>query len=506
MVVLSMAIPYIGSKISLITTSDIRYEGILHTLNREESTIAVQNVRSFGTEGRQQIEVPMSNEIYDYIIFRGKDVKDLQVLQSVPQENKVADYGAPLGPTYESMYGSGGRYGCKGAHMGFEPPYNQNQLNGHSIAGARAESPCRWAEAMSLCNTSGAPRAVASAVRPSPPQFSPAAAGVIGHGGGLNGATIATIPPPQQQVQAPMGGCAVSQAEALPAANAAGPFRQPAAPLEPPAAAPICVPERRIQEDPVDRGLDPKTRGRGKTNGQKKQLSEVFRLHKRAEEIILKSVRSSSWSTFTPAALRALSETNPSVFHFYLDYINDCCPSHTVQSDEQQWELLCKALKKHFEKDFSPSQPPKPAAPARPNNTLGDFIMIQTDSRAAKKAAKAGRSSIGTAAKVKGGKDGVNSSVGGGAAVGGAQLQQANGASGGVPAPGLYAAVGATKGDKEGFRLEQPGGDGQDSSNGGASTWSCPRCTFVNESAMVECGMCGTSKAQAAMWAEFPPL
>merc|ERR550537_920140 len=78
-------IPYIGSKISLITTSDIRYEGILYTLNREESTIAVQNVRSFGTEGRRFPEVPMSNEIYDFIIFRGKDLKDLTVLQGAPE-------------------------------------------------------------------------------------------------------------------------------------------------------------------------------------------------------------------------------------------------------------------------------------------------------------------------------------------------------------------------------------------------------------------------------------
>lgn len=79
---MSGSVPYIGSKISLITTSDIRYEGILYTLNREESTIAVQNVRSFGTEGRRLPEVPVSNEIYDFIIFRGKDLKDLTVLQS----------------------------------------------------------------------------------------------------------------------------------------------------------------------------------------------------------------------------------------------------------------------------------------------------------------------------------------------------------------------------------------------------------------------------------------
>ena len=60
---------------------DIRYEGILIQLDQKESTIAVQNVRSFGTEGRKQPEVPMSNEIYDYIVFSGKDLKDLTVIQ-----------------------------------------------------------------------------------------------------------------------------------------------------------------------------------------------------------------------------------------------------------------------------------------------------------------------------------------------------------------------------------------------------------------------------------------
>mmetsp|Transcript_66075 Transcript_66075/g.173199 ORF Transcript_66075/g.173199 Transcript_66075/m.173199 type:complete len:92 (-) Transcript_66075:100-375(-) len=82
-------IPYIGSKISMITTSDIRYEGILHTLNVEESTIAVQSVRSFGTEGRRVPEVPMSNEIYDFIVFRGKDLKDLKVLQGAPERPRA---------------------------------------------------------------------------------------------------------------------------------------------------------------------------------------------------------------------------------------------------------------------------------------------------------------------------------------------------------------------------------------------------------------------------------
>jgi len=74
-------LPYIGSKISLISNAEIRYEGILYHINTSESTVALSNVRSFGTEGRKMPEIAPSMEIYDFIVFRGKDIKDLTVCE-----------------------------------------------------------------------------------------------------------------------------------------------------------------------------------------------------------------------------------------------------------------------------------------------------------------------------------------------------------------------------------------------------------------------------------------
>jgi protein LSM14 len=77
---------YIGKTISLISNKGLRYVGLLDNINADDATVALKSVRLFGTEGRMaqngnpQFEVGPGTDIYDYVVFRGSDVKDLSVL------------------------------------------------------------------------------------------------------------------------------------------------------------------------------------------------------------------------------------------------------------------------------------------------------------------------------------------------------------------------------------------------------------------------------------------
>ena len=94
--------PYIGARISLISQLHIRYEGVLYTIDPKAQTVALQNVRCFGTESRQAASfVPPSTDVFEFIIFGAKDIKDLSVLQSEskPAFNDPAIVSSHAAPT-----------------------------------------------------------------------------------------------------------------------------------------------------------------------------------------------------------------------------------------------------------------------------------------------------------------------------------------------------------------------------------------------------------------------
>ena len=73
--------PYIGCELSLISTAEIRYTGILSNIDKYDQTVTLSNVKSHGTESRSNVVLPVdpSDEIYEFIIFRGNDIRDLTV-------------------------------------------------------------------------------------------------------------------------------------------------------------------------------------------------------------------------------------------------------------------------------------------------------------------------------------------------------------------------------------------------------------------------------------------
>ena len=72
---------FIGKTITLISNSENRYVGILHEINAQDSTVSLRHVRSYGSEGRRNgiNEFPPSDRVFEYIVFRGSDVKDLKI-------------------------------------------------------------------------------------------------------------------------------------------------------------------------------------------------------------------------------------------------------------------------------------------------------------------------------------------------------------------------------------------------------------------------------------------
>ncbi|XP_023285350.1 protein LSM14 homolog B [Seriola lalandi dorsalis] len=121
---MSSAKPYIGCKIGLISKAQNRYEGILYTIDKVNSTVVLAKVKCFGTEGRPTDRpTPPKDDIYEYITFRGSDIKDITLC-----EPPRSHHGLPPDPAIvqSSSAGVSGVYSALGPFSPLRmPAYNQ---------------------------------------------------------------------------------------------------------------------------------------------------------------------------------------------------------------------------------------------------------------------------------------------------------------------------------------------------------------------------------------------
>ncbi|VDO09575.1 unnamed protein product [Rodentolepis nana] len=90
----------IGHRVRIISKAQIRYEGVLYTLRKDENNelvLVLSKVTSYGTEGRPcEHPVKPMNEIYEHIAFRGRELVDLQLLPNSDVGNDPSIISAEL--------------------------------------------------------------------------------------------------------------------------------------------------------------------------------------------------------------------------------------------------------------------------------------------------------------------------------------------------------------------------------------------------------------------------
>ena len=82
----------LGSKLTIISKAGIRYEGTLYLIDTVKESIALQNVRSFGTEKRNVPKFhPPKPQIFECIVFKASDLQDLTLVPEDP-DTPTEDY------------------------------------------------------------------------------------------------------------------------------------------------------------------------------------------------------------------------------------------------------------------------------------------------------------------------------------------------------------------------------------------------------------------------------
>jgi len=84
---------YFEKKVSLFSTSDVRYDGELYTVDPAEQSIALKHVNCMGTEGRRSGDqaIQPSDCTYEFIIFRAVNIRELYLDLGNGQRRDLTD-------------------------------------------------------------------------------------------------------------------------------------------------------------------------------------------------------------------------------------------------------------------------------------------------------------------------------------------------------------------------------------------------------------------------------
>ncbi|WFD34550.1 hypothetical protein MCUN1_001391 [Malassezia cuniculi] len=248
---------FIGALISLTSQSKIRYQGVLASIDPAQATLSLENVRSFGTEGRcaaagQPLdEVPGNDNVYDYVVFRAADVLDLRIDGPNPGREQSAAQTPAQAPVHTPAQESAPEAQMNApAYAQYYPnPYDMSMYPPHmAYYGAQMYMPPGYPQGyvqgmypyMPVEQMQGMPGAPGMPAAGTP--------GAPGQPGGAEAAPAAGVPAAQAASGAQQ---AAAQPEAQPQAAAAPAETEPSAaaaaapavaPAEPPAAAPAAAP------------------------------------------------------------------------------------------------------------------------------------------------------------------------------------------------------------------------------------------------------------------------
>lgn len=161
-------VPYLGSKISLISKSAIRYEGILVDVNPQESTITFEQVRFFGTEGRRPgNEIPAMDKVFDCVVFRSADIEDLQVYEEAPAAKPAQSIPDPAVVSSSEAKPASSTAATASSSTGFQYGNRQNSANDVVKMPPRDYASAASSNATNATNAS-APRSYSTAASSAP--------------------------------------------------------------------------------------------------------------------------------------------------------------------------------------------------------------------------------------------------------------------------------------------------------------------------------------------------